>query len=162
MGLIDALRVPGTERVHQVGIVVDDLERAIARHSLLLGIDPSEWRRQTFGPESVERMTLRGAEAAYSMRVAFVGDRPEVELIEPLDGPSIYHEWLQASGEGLHHLAFVVASLDAAVTALEAAGYPLLESGHGFAPDGRGGFAYFETTGALGYVLEAVELPHTG
>ena len=27
------------------------------------------------------------------------------ELIQPLDGPSIYKEWLDEHGEGLHHVA---------------------------------------------------------
>lgn len=28
-----------------------------------------------------------------------------VELIQPMDGPSIYKEWLEEHGEGLHHIA---------------------------------------------------------
>ena len=28
-----------------------------------------------------------------------------VELLQPVDGPSIYKEWLDEHGEGLHHIA---------------------------------------------------------
>ena len=28
-----------------------------------------------------------------------------VELLEPVEGPSIYKEWLDEHGEGLHHIA---------------------------------------------------------
>ena len=27
------------------------------------------------------------------------------ELLQPLEGPSIYKEWLEERGEGLHHVA---------------------------------------------------------
>lgn len=132
-------------------------DEAVARYSALLGYET--WRQDSFGPGDVERMTLRGADAEYSMRLAFAGDAPEIELIEPVDGHSLYSEWLAERGEGLHHLAVIVDSLDDAIAAIEAAGYPNIQSGHGFAPNGQGGYAYFDTTHALGFILEAVELP---
>lgn len=159
MTLLEAFRAPGTAAVHQVGIVVEDVERAIAGHARLLGIDPDAWRRADFGPESVERLWVRGEPVEFSIRLGFAGRDPELELIEPVAGPSIYREWLDEHGEGLHHLAVVVTSLAAATEAMEAAGFAVLQAGTGFAPDGRGGFAYYDTGGALGYVLEAVELP---
>jgi hypothetical protein len=30
------------------------------------------------------------------------------ELLQPLDGPSIYQEWLEQRGEGLHHVAVML------------------------------------------------------
>jgi methylmalonyl-CoA/ethylmalonyl-CoA epimerase len=93
------------------------------------------------------------------MRLAFAGDAPELELIQPLDGQSLYSEWLSERGEGLHHLAVVVGSLDETIAALEKAGCANIQSGHGFAPDGKGGYAYFDTTDVLGFILEAVEMP---
>jgi methylmalonyl-CoA/ethylmalonyl-CoA epimerase len=159
MSVLDELRVPGTARVHQVGIVVADLERAIAGHSRVLGIDESAWRRTEFGPDDVAELTLRGVPVACTTRLAFAGSDPELELIEPVQGPSIYHEWLEGRGEGVHHLAVVVGSLAAATAAMQAAGFAVTQCGLGFAPGGRGGFAYYDTEDALGYFLEAVELP---
>jgi methylmalonyl-CoA/ethylmalonyl-CoA epimerase len=155
-GLLSTLRAPGTAPVHQIGIVVASCDEAVARYTALLGY--SEWRRSTFGPEDVGRMTLRGADAEYSMRLAFAGDAPELEL-EPAGGDSLYSEWLAERGEGLHHLAVVVGSLDEAIDTMERAGFANIQSGHGFAPDGKGGYAYFDTVGALGFILEAVEMP---
>jgi catechol 2,3-dioxygenase-like lactoylglutathione lyase family enzyme len=156
-GLLDELRAPGTAPIHQIGIVVANRDEAVERYSALLGY--RDWRLAGFGPDDVERMTLRGSDAAYSMRLAFAGEAPEVELIEPLDGASLYREWLAERGEGLHHLAVVVGSLDEATARLEAAGFANVQSGHGFAPHGKGGYAYFDTAEALGFILEAVELP---
>jgi methylmalonyl-CoA/ethylmalonyl-CoA epimerase len=160
LSLLEAFRVPGTAPVHQVGIVVADLERAIAAHSRVLGIDDTAWRRATFGAESVAELTLRGSPVACTTRLAFAGNGPEIELIEPVDGPSIYHEWLEERGEGIHHLAVVVGSLADATAAMVAAGFELTQCGTGFAPSGTGGFAYYDTAASLGYVLEAVELPN--
>jgi catechol 2,3-dioxygenase-like lactoylglutathione lyase family enzyme len=157
--LLEPFRAPGTARVHQVGIVVEDIERAIAGHARLLGFTEESWRRADFGPESVEQLFVRGEPAEFSVRLGFAGSDPELELIEPMSGPSIYRERLDGHGEGLHHLAVVVTSLGAATEAMEAAGFGVLQAGMGFAPEGRGGFAYYETAHALGYVLEAVELP---
>jgi methylmalonyl-CoA/ethylmalonyl-CoA epimerase len=154
---LSALRAPGTAPVHQVGIVVASCDEAAARYTAVLGYP--EWRRSSFGPEDVQRMTLRGADASYSMRLAFAGTSPELELIEPTGGTSLYGEWLEARGEGLHHLAVVVASLDEAIETMERTGFANIQSGHGFAPNGKGGYAYFDTVGALGFILEAVEMP---
>lgn len=159
MNLLTPFRAPGSADVHQVGVVVGDLERAIEGHSRLLGIDTSAWRRATFDRSSVVEMWLRGEAAALSTRLAFAGSSPEIELIEPVDGPSIYHEWLAEHGDSVHHLAVVVTSLVDATAAMEAAGFDVVQSGYGFAPTGSGGFAYYDTERALGYVLEAVELP---
>jgi hypothetical protein len=155
--LVGALRAPGTAPVHQIGVVVASCDEAVERYSALLGY--GNWRRSSFGSGDVERMTLRGSEAVYSMKLAYAGDAPEIELIEPLDGQSLYSEWLSERGEGLHHMAVVVTSLDDAIAALERTGFANIQSGHGFAPDGKGGYAYFDTVDALGFILEAVEMP---
>lgn len=159
LAALTELRAAGTAAVHQVGIVVADLDAAVATHSQLCGCATDDWRFDVFGRDSVDELTVRGAPADFSMRLAFHGSAPELELIQPLEGPSIYAEWLAAGAGGLHHLAVAVTSLERATAAMERAGFATLEAGHGFAPAGRGGFAYFDTVAALGYVIEAVELP---
>jgi methylmalonyl-CoA/ethylmalonyl-CoA epimerase len=158
LATLAALRAPATAEVHHVGIVVSNLDAAVDAHSSLRGCAASDWRYDVFGPDSIEELTARGAPASFSMRLAFHGNTSQLQLIQPLAGPSIYAEWLAERGGGLHHLALAVTSLDEATAAMTAAGFPTLQAGRGFAPDGRGGFAYYDTTAALGYVLEAVEL----
>jgi hypothetical protein len=82
--LLSSLRAPGTAPIHQIGIVVASCDEAVACYSGLLGY--RDWRRTSFGPGDVRRMTLRGSDAAYSMRLAFAGEAPELELIEPVEG----------------------------------------------------------------------------
>ena len=93
------------------------------------------------------------------MLIALGGSDPQLELIQPLEGPSIYHEFLERSGSGLHHMAFRTTTSRPTTHAMERAGFPLLQAGFGFGADGSGGFAYYDTMAALGYIAEAVEPP---
>jgi methylmalonyl-CoA/ethylmalonyl-CoA epimerase len=148
-----------SRRPHQIGILVRDLEAAIAKHEALLG--PQDWIRVHNGPDNLHGLHYRGEPADFSMVLALSGADPQLELLQPLDGPSVMQEWLDRRGEGLHHLGITVDSVDATIAEMEAAGYPCLQRGYGFGADGSGGFAYFDTEAELGYLLEALE-PATG
>jgi len=139
----------------QIGIVVRDLDAALARHRAVLG---GEWRVVENGPDNMHGLHVRGRPAAFSMRLALSGSAPQVELLQPLLGPSILDEWLERRGEGLHHLGVHVESVDDTIAQMEAAGFPCLQHGYGFMPNGSGAFAYFDTEAELGYLLEALEL----
>jgi catechol 2,3-dioxygenase-like lactoylglutathione lyase family enzyme len=118
----------------QVGILVRELEPAVERHG-------GDW-------QIVEN-------PQFSMRLALRGEQPQLELLQPLPGGAeILHDWLARRGEGLHHLGVRVDSLPEAIAEMEAAGYPLLLDGYW---DG-GGFAYFDTEVALGYLVEALQV----
>jgi methylmalonyl-CoA/ethylmalonyl-CoA epimerase len=141
----------------QIGILVRDLEQALARYEALWGGGP--WRVYTYGHGAIPWVTYRGEPGLHRMRIALSAHSPQVELIESLDGPSIYEEHLASCGEGLHHLGFQVESLDAAIDSMAQAGYDVVQSGGGFGLDGDGGYAYFDTDRDLGVVLEAIEVP---
>ncbi|WP_455356432.1 VOC family protein [Streptomyces sp. SYSU K217416] len=143
--------------VAQVGILVPELGAGIATWSALLGTD--DWLVYTYGPESVPRLGYRGQTGKFRMRVALVGSAPQVELIESLEGPSIYTEWITEHGYGLHHLGFRVPSVKDAVDEVTAGGITLLQSGSGYGQDGDGGFAYFDTQNSVGLIVEAIEVP---
>lgn len=143
--------------IGQIGIVVRDLERALERYSALLGLGP--WSGYMYGPTTVPALTYRGQPGGYSMRLALAGGSPQVELLEPLEGPSIYHEWLDSRAEGLHHLGIYIDSLADAIESMTSAGYALLQSGSGYGLDGDGGYAYFDTERDATVILEAIEVP---
>jgi catechol 2,3-dioxygenase-like lactoylglutathione lyase family enzyme len=52
-----------------------------------------------------------------------------MELIQPLKGRSIYDEFLEEKGEGLHHLAFMVDDVDAEVADMEKRGFKVVQTG---------------------------------
>jgi catechol 2,3-dioxygenase-like lactoylglutathione lyase family enzyme len=143
--------------VFQVGIVVADLERALRAYSALWDVGP--WRCYTFSPATVSKLQYHGTRAEYSMLVALTNGAPQLELIQPLEGPSIYEDHLRERGEGLHHLAVYVDSIEDAVAELRARGHSCLAAGWGFSAVGDGAFAYFDTARDLGLILEVVQAP---
>lgn len=146
---------PLTGHPFQVGIIVADIEQAIRRQEALFG--PADWLIVENGPWNLHGLHIRGEPAEFSMRLALRGTGPQLELLQPLEGPDILREWLERRGEGLHHLGYEVRALDETIERMAQAGYECVQHGYGFGADGSGGFAYFDTERELGYLIEAIE-----
>jgi hypothetical protein len=140
----------------QLGFVVRDLERAGREFEAKLGAGP--WRGWLFGPQG-EGREYNGRPAEWTLRLMLNGGSPQYELIEPMDGPSVHADWLAERGEGFHHVAYFVQSLDRVTIEMEAAGHPAVARIHSFGADGDGAAAYFDTADSLGFLVEAVEPP---
>src|SRR5438876_11772448 len=95
------------EKINQVAMVVRDLDAAVRTYWETFGVGP--WRMLEFGPETVRELTYRGKVQPYKMRIALAmqGDL-QLELIESLQGPNIYEDFLRDHGEGMHHFGIVV------------------------------------------------------
>ena len=142
--------------VQQVALVVRDLDLTMAKYTERLGIGP--WGVTLYGRPRLTEMRIRGAEVPYSMKlaIAWTGDTMW-ELIQPVDGPSIYKEILASNGEGLHHVLVEHrgTEFEAAIAAFSARGCPPLMEGR----FGEVRFAYMDTEGPLKTVLEIVDRP---
>lgn len=82
--------------------------------------------------------------------------RIEYEWIVPLKGPTVYQDFLDAHGEGLHHLAFEVPDLDRAIANWAARASPCVQSGS-WGEDGKPGwgrYAYIDTDPGAGVMIE--------
>ena len=138
-------------RLDQIGIVVQDVDAAADQFGSLLGIGPfriMDWPIDGVDPEGI----YLDQPAKWRMREGFCKLGPiQIELIQPLEGRSIYSDFLQAHGPGLHHIRFSVEPFDAAVVALKAAGLRVLSSGTGVHVGSR--WAYIDTRQLLGGVL---------
>jgi hypothetical protein len=78
-------------------------------------------------------------------------------LIQHLSGRSIYKEFLDKRGEGLHHLGFIVPDHEKVIADFTANGFPVIQSGRiGNNPGVR--FAYFDTEAAIGAIMESIVL----
>jgi methylmalonyl-CoA/ethylmalonyl-CoA epimerase len=73
-----------------------------------------------------------------------------VELIQPLEGKSIYSEFLEEKGEGLHHIAFMVEDVDVEVAELEKKGFEVIQTGA--MPNTK--WAYLESVESGGPLIE--------
>lgn len=142
----------------QIGIVVDDLDRALATWGSIGHTEPG-WRIWTYGPSTVSAQTYRGRPAPHSMRLAMAGRNPQLELIQPLEPPTIYHDWLADRGPGMHHIGLYVDDVAASTATMVEAGFEMIQSGAATGADGSGAYAYFDTVELLGFYLEAIEVP---
>ena len=152
-----ATTVLGIQSIDQVAVVVRDLDAAMANY-LKLGIGP--WDVYTYGPHRLPVMTYRGRDRPHVHKIALAFVGPTMyELIQSIEGPNVYEDFLEQHGEGLHHLGYSVTDIDAEIERMASLGYPLLQSGRGFGVDGDGAYAYFDTESAIGCIVEAVWFP---
>ena len=121
----------GPLAVSQIAIVVRDIDDALEKYTRTLGWQP--WNVYEHKPPALHDTYLRGKPTDYTMIGAEVHVGPiVVELIEPVDGPSIYKEWLDSHGEGLHHIAVMRATpeeSDATQDHFDKLGAPVLMEG---------------------------------
>jgi catechol 2,3-dioxygenase-like lactoylglutathione lyase family enzyme len=144
--------------IAQVAIIVEDLERAVKNYWELFGIGP--WHFYTYGRPLVEEMTYYGEPADYRMRLALSYLGPmRIELIEVLEGTTVYADFVKEHGYGVHHFGVLVEDIDQAIAEAEAAGLAMIMDGAGFGRDGDGHYAYLNTEEKLGVTIELIERP---
>jgi methylmalonyl-CoA/ethylmalonyl-CoA epimerase len=98
-------------KISQIAVVVHDLQKTMEQYVNLLGWGP--WNVYRHEPPHLHHTELAGQPAEYSMLGAetHVGDMG-FELLQPLEGKSIYTDWLEKHGEGLHHVAVMLHDFD--------------------------------------------------
>ena len=99
-------------RLHHVAVVVADLDEALQRYRTL-GFSGGE--RFELTEQAVEVATLRSGTGW-------------IELIRPTDPDGPIARFLAKRGEGVHHVAYAVPDLRAALKGLEAAGIRLIDA----------------------------------
>src|SRR6478735_1479169 len=144
--------------VRQIALVVADLEVAVRAYADALGIGP--WNVYTIGAPAMTGMTYRGEPADFVIRhaLAFSGE-VMLELVQPIGGPSIWQEYLDARGPSLHHIAFYVDDFDEAAATMAARGWVPVQAGLGFGRSRDGAFTYVEHPTAAGIIVEVVKPP---
>ena len=141
--------------VVQIGIVVKDVEKATKACAHLFGIKKPECVLAE--PEKKSKIRYNGQKTKARAKLAFVEfENITVELIEPIDGPSTWMEFLEENGPGVHHIAFNVQGMDDQIDLLEGKGARLIQEGQW--TTGRGGrYAYLDSFSQLGIILELLE-----
>jgi catechol 2,3-dioxygenase-like lactoylglutathione lyase family enzyme len=105
-------------------------------------------------------MTYRGEPSEYKMRLALsqLGST-RIELIELVGGDSVYADFVQEHGYGVHHFGVLVDDMEEAIAQAEAAGLAMTQDGAGFGRDGDGHYAYLNTEDKIGVTIELIERP---
>ena len=130
-----------TTRPHHVGIVVKDIEKAIA-HLEALGFGPFKFddEHKTFTIAFKGELHGKPAEWKTTISNALMGD-VELELLEPAEGDQALKETLDAQGEGLHHIGWLTSDIQGEIAKATARGAKVWTSSF---PEGSPGFCYFE------------------
>ena len=142
----------------QIYIVTRDLDACVRAYADRMGIGP--WWIHEYAAPDLRDTHYRGAPGSFSMRLALAWTGTlNWEVIEPLDGPSLYHDFLDAHGEGLQHVGVLLQDTgmgwDACVAGIEARGFAQVMGGRW--REVR--FCYFQTEESLKTTFELIHRP---
>lgn len=139
------IRLP--KKIAHISFVVKDIEKV------------KEYWSSTFGVVSWRILELEGTPASrkngkpmgdYKCKIAFseIG-QVSVELIEPVEGDTIWKEFLDSKGDGLHHISFgQVDNYKDEIEKWKRHGINILQE------DEDIGYAYMDTVKNVGTILE--------
>jgi len=140
------------KKVAQVAIIVKDIEKSAAAYAELFNTDVPGI---SVSQEPAGKPTLyEGEHTQARAKLAFFNlENVQIELIQPVDKPSTWNDFLEKHGEGIHHIAFWVDGMKKHVNMFKDAGMPEVQSG-GW--DG-GEYSYIDAGDKLGIVIELLE-----
>jgi len=126
------------ERVDHIGIAVKSIEEAKKLYVDILGIAAT-------GEETVEEQNVK---------VCFIpcGDT-EIELLESTTSEGQVAKFIEAKGEGIHHLALQVDDLEAAIAEMKARGMRMIDDKPRYGA-GRAKIAFVHPEVTHGVLLE--------
>ena len=125
--------------VDQISYAVKDIDATVKAWSELYGMGP--WTYRENGGKDAKGRTWK-----IRMAFAYIGPM-QMELVQCTEGRIFQSKFLDAWGEGLHHIGSYVDDVDAAVAALTAKGAKVLVHD-------PGQFAYLDAGGPGGAIFE--------
>jgi catechol 2,3-dioxygenase-like lactoylglutathione lyase family enzyme len=154
------INIRGRE-IRQLGIVVEDAEKAAKNYWDLFGVGP--WILVDFKTPFMSDGALHGVDMYdgidFHVRAALadLGDM-QIELLEPVKGPSTYMEYFKTVGQGIHHVSFGESEdHDEVVSVLRNHGVDIEMTG---VLGGAIRFTYMATQEKLGTIFEVIKTDH--
>ena len=135
----------------QVSVIVRDREKIMQNMKEVFGVEPDLVAKTVLDENSM----YYGKKGNYSAELIFYRFAGvEIEFVVPLGGESIWQDFLDEHGEGLHHVLFNVDSYDEAVAQMESHGMPLVQSGSSIMGTPGAKWGYFDTKDKLPFIVE--------
>ena len=134
---------------HHIGVVVKDIDETSKFLSSMWGLGP--WELSEYAPTRDEIAV--GEPFRLGTAFAKVGET-SVELLQPVEGKSIWAEFLEAHGEGVHHICFGVPNWNEWVERTRKQGGKIVAGGTVW---GRTHWCYFQTSPG-GIIVEFLEV----
>lgn len=143
--------------IQQICLVTRDHKRTMD-HLMGLGVGP--WRIYTLDPATTSDTCYRGEPHSFSAVMGYASSANMMwEIVEPTGGTSVFEDFLQAKGEGVHHFGVSKkgVSFSDAVAEFDRRGLDAIQSGRVW--NGQVGFAFIDTYDKLGHYLEVWDQP---
>jgi methylmalonyl-CoA epimerase len=129
------------KRIDHIGIVINDIEQALAVYQEALGLSLAEIQERP--DESVTIAFLPAGES-------------QIELVQPVSSDSDVAKFLQKRGEGIHHICLEVDNIEEAMADLRDKGLQLIDEVPRAGPQGKR-FAFIHPKSAHGVLIELYE-----
>ncbi len=142
----------------QICVVTHDLDTMVQRYADELGIGPW-WVNEYKAPDLFDT-TYRGQAQPYSMRLALAWTGAlNWEIIQPLEGPSIYRDYLERNQEGIQHVGIMLGDLgmnwEECHQSFKLRGFEKIQEGSWK----RFKFCYYDTLASSGTIIEIIDRP---
>lgn len=142
----------GNRIVTQIAVVVRDIEAARERYCRIFGVDKPDIIITDEYEQA--RTSYHGQPTRARAKLAFFKmGQIDIELIEPIDRPSVWGEVLDQRGECVHHIAFWVEDTEGALRYLGEQGIQPTQQGHFTG----GMYTYVDSESQLGVMLELLQ-----
>jgi len=151
------MRVPLKESespmIMQVCFVTEDIETTLNWFAELLGKDVPAINS---APDpDIAQTKYFGESVHVGFKQALMRWRDtQLEFIQPDQSPSVWRDWMNEHGPGIHHVAFAVADFDAARTSMVESGLSIIQEGA--FPKGR--YAYADARAMTGAFVELLDV----
>jgi methylmalonyl-CoA/ethylmalonyl-CoA epimerase len=145
-------------KIYQIAWVTRDLEKSMKAWVENLKIGP--WTVLTFTNQSLKYLKVDDKTVTepfkFLIGISWIGDM-QLELIEPVYGPTIYEAFIQKHGEGLHHIKERIAddAIEGVVQEYRDQGIRVTQTGQ-FETDFH---YYLDTEAKLDFILELGNCP---
>ena len=137
----------GNLKIDQLGYVYKDIDKQAKIMENMFGVS----KFVVFDPVEV-KVNYRGDNKTIKMKAGFgtLYDDTQVELLQPVEGESMYNEFLNQGREGFHHILYIVDNLQAVINKYKEMGIDVIQSGKVMTSS----YAYMDTEELLGIIIE--------
>ena len=143
----------GSHEITHIGLIVRDIEKSAAEYGKRFGIKVPGIGETD--PVEKTGALYRGKPTEARARLCHIPmGHIQTELIQPLGGPSVWKDFLDQHGDGIHHVAIVVKDSRAEAASMAALGFVILQEGD----FGTGRYVYLDTYKSLGLCVELIEV----
>lgn len=144
----------GNHAVCQIGLLVNDIQKTARQYCDLFGLEMPPII-ETAG-YAISKTMYHAKPCDATAKLAFFNmGQVQIELIEPDAQSSVWRDYLNEHGEGVHHIAFMVKDTDRTVRYLENHGIGVLQQG--LYSDASGMYTYVDSLPVLGVILELLQ-----